>query len=79
MKTSEDVMAGMGVLAALIYIGIALGMLGLTIYGIYLAFCASIILGIIVFFTPPSGLIIGACQFLFGKDLAFIIVEFLTK
>lgn len=50
-----------------------------TLYGLYLAFSASIILGIIVFIVEPSPFIIGAVMMFFGKDLAQMIVEFLSK
>lgn len=69
----------MGIIALSIYIGIVVGLFALSVYGIYLAFCASIILGVIVLFTPPSGAVVGAVMFFFGKDLAFMLVEFLTK
>lgn len=54
-------------------------LLGMTIYGLYLAFSASIILGIIVFIVEPSPLIIGLVMFFFQKDLAQMLVDFLNK
>ena len=50
-----------------------------SIYGIYLAFSASIILGIVVLFIEPMPLIIGLVMLICHKDLALMIVQFLTK
>lgn len=60
---------------------VSLWILGIvcTLYGLYLAFSASIILGIIAFIVEPSPFIIGAVMLFFHKDLAQIIVDFLNK
>lgn len=50
-----------------------------TLYGLYLAFSASIILGIIVLIVEPSPFIIGAVMLFFDKNLAQMIVDFLNK
>lgn len=50
-----------------------------TVYGLYLAFSASIILGIIVLIVEPSPLIIGIVMIFFDKNLAQMIVDFLNK
>lgn len=50
-----------------------------TLYGLYLAFSASIVLGIIVFIVEPSPFIIGAVMLFFDKNLAQMIVDFLNK
>jgi len=54
-------------------------LLGMTIYGLYLAFSASIILGILAFIIEPSPLIFGVVMFFFDKDLPQMIVDFLSK
>lgn len=54
-------------------------MLFSTVYGLYLAFSASILLGIIVFIIEPSPLIIGLVMLFFDKNLAQMIVDFLSK
>ncbi|NJO48163.1 MAG: hypothetical protein HC840_00445 [Leptolyngbyaceae cyanobacterium RM2_2_4] len=50
-----------------------------TVYGLYLAFSASIILGVIVLIVEPSPLIIGLVMIFFDKNLAQMIVDFLNK
>jgi len=54
-------------------------MLVSTIYGLYLAFSASIILGLIVLIVEPSPAIIGLVMLFFDKNLAQMIVDFLNK
>jgi hypothetical protein len=58
---------------------LAFFLLGVSIYGIYLAFCASIILGIIVLFTPPSSTIVGLVMLFTGKNLAIMLMDFISK
>jgi hypothetical protein len=52
-----------------------LGVLALTIHGLYLAFSASIILGILVLFIEPAPFIISLCYLLSGINLAEEIVK----
>jgi hypothetical protein len=47
----------------------------LTIHGLYLAFSASIVLGIIVLFLEPTPLIISLCYLFGGVNLAEEIVK----
>lgn len=53
--------------------------LGTSIYGLYLAFSASIILGILVLLIEPLPLIIGLAKLLTGIDIAQKIVEWFTN
>lgn len=55
-----------------------LGIVG-TLVGLYLAFSASILLGIIVLFVEPMPLVIGLVYLFMNVDLAQKIMEFLTK
>lgn len=50
---------------ALVWLAIAVGSTALTLYGLYLAFSASIVLGVIVLLVEPSPFILGALA-LFG-------------
>jgi hypothetical protein len=68
---------GLGIGALLVYLMVILSLLGLSVYGIVLAFYASIILGFVVLFTPPSGLIIGLVYVGWGKDIPDLIVKWL--
>lgn len=54
---------------------VMLGSFALSIYGIVLAFSASVILGILTLFIQPAPLIFGAVMFFFEKDLAQLIVN----
>lgn len=56
----------------------ALGIIG-TLVGLYLAFSASILLGIIVLIVEPAPLVIGLVYLFMGIDLAAKIMEALTK
>lgn len=53
--------------------------LGMTFYGLYLAFSASIILGILAFIIEPSPFIFGVVMFFFDKDLPQMLIEWLNK
>ena len=67
------------VVGVLAVIGLVILSLVCTFYGLYLAFSASIILGIIVLVVEPSPFIIGAVALFFHKDLAQMLLDFLTK
>lgn len=79
MKALVGVLAGMGLIGALLIFGLAFGSIALTIYGMYLAFSASIILGIVVFLVEPSPFVIGAVMFFFHTNLAEAIMTFLNN
>ena len=78
-KNMKNLLGGLGIFGAILSICFALFMLGMSVYGLYLAFSASIILGIIAFFVEPSPLIFGLVMFFFDKNLPLEIIEFLTK
>lgn len=59
--------------------GIALCSTALTIYGIYLSFCASVILGVLVLFFPPASLAFGVIQYFFHTNLPNMILEWLSS
>lgn len=59
----------------LVAVGLAAFLLGATGYGIYLAFSASIVLGIVALFVEPLPLIFGLVQLLADVNLAEKIVQ----
>lgn len=52
---------------------------GLAIYGLVLAFSASVVLGVLALFIQPSPLIFGICMFFFQKNLPEMIIQWLHK
>lgn len=58
-------------------IALALGPLALSFWGIYLAFKASVLLGIIVLIMEPSPFILGVCALFGHADLAHRLASFL--
>ncbi|GEM_PF-2961970 len=67
------------VIPVLVALLLALAVFAVTVYGLYLAFRANVIFGIIVIFVHPAPLIIGVVKLLFGVDLAQKIVKFVTE
>ena len=63
----------------LIYLTLGLTMIGLSIYGMVLAFSASIVLGVVVLLIEPLPLIIGLVKLLTGINLAQKILELFTN
>ena len=61
----------------LFYMAWGLGIFGLSIYGVVLAFSASVVLGILSIFVQPAPLIFGAGKFLFGVNLPVMIMAWL--
>ena len=53
--------------------------IGISVYGLYLAFTASIILGIIALIVEPSPLLIGLVMIAFDKNLPEIIMNYLNS
>ncbi len=83
MRALYGFLAGFGVLGIILYViacfAFAGFMLYAAIYGLYLAFSASVILGIICLFVQPSPSVIGLVMIFFHKDLAQAVMEFLNK
>lgn len=79
MKALMTALLGFGLLGVLFAVFLWAGLLAATFYGLYLAFSASMILGIIVLLIEPSPLIIGLVMWFFDKNLAQILVDFLNK
>lgn len=75
MKLSELILAPF-VLAAIALAGF---IIFCTVYGLYLAFSASILLGVVVLIVEPSPLVIGTVMLLFHKNLAQLIIDYLSK
>jgi hypothetical protein len=65
--------------AMLVYILLLVAGLALTIHGLYLAFSASIVLGIIVLIVEPSPLIISLVYIAFGKNIPQMILQWLNS
>lgn len=72
-------LGSLGIFGAALAVVFGLFMFGMSIYGLYLAFSASVILGIIAFFVEPSPLIFGLVMFFFEKNLAQEIVNYLSN
>jgi hypothetical protein len=71
-----------GAIGLILYVLLCFGFVGLmlysAVYGLYLAFSASVLLGIIVLFAQPGPCLIGLVMIFFHKDIAQAIVDFLT-
>lgn len=63
----------------LAYLAFVFCSVGFSIYGVYLAFCASVILGIITLFVPPAAFAFGAIQLFFHTNLPNMILEWLSS
>ena len=79
MKAVTGLFVSMGLLGIVLYVGVILGLLATTVYGLYLAFSASILLGVIVMFVQPTPFLIGIVMLCFHKNLAQMAIDFLTK
>lgn len=83
MRALYGFLAGFGAVGIAIYIAVCFAFAGFMIYaavyGLYLAFSASVLLGIICFFVQPSPSLIGLVMIFFHKNLAQMIMEFLNK
>lgn len=78
-KALVTMLASMGVTGIFLGFAFMAFMMSMMFYGLYLAFSASLILGIIVFIVEPSPLIIGLVMFFFDKNLAQMLLDFLNK
>ena len=67
------------VLLILLVVPISLFAIGLSFYGIYLAFCANFGIGILVLFLDPLPLVFGFLMFFFEKNLAQIFFDWISK
>lgn len=79
MKGLSVFFSSLGIVGALAGMCLLLFSAGLTIYGIYLAFSASIILGIVCLFLEPSPLIFGIAMFFFDKNLPELLMQWLNS
>jgi len=79
MKALMGALMAIPALGVFLVFGLWTSLLLLTVYGLYLAFSASIVLGIITFIVEPSPLIFGLVMFFFHKNLAQMLLDFLTK
>jgi uncharacterized membrane protein YvlD (DUF360 family) len=73
---------GLGVLVVLWYLfclAIALCSFGFSIYGIYIAFCASVILGIATIFIAPAAVTFGVVQVFFHTNLPQMILDWFSN
>jgi hypothetical protein len=64
----------MNAIIGLIYLFVVLFLFAMAIYGVYLAFSASILLGIICLFLSPAYSVFGFLMFFFGINLPALIV-----
>jgi hypothetical protein len=79
MKTLIGLMSGLGALSGILVFLAGFFSFGMSIYGLYLAFSASIVLGILAFLIQPSPLVFGVVMFFFDKNLPQMIVDFLNS
>lgn len=83
MRLLYSFLVGFGAVGIGLYAIICLGFVGLMlasyVYGMFLAFSASVILGILLMFVFPGATTVGLVAIFFHKDLAQMIVDFLTK
>lgn len=79
MRALSGLLAGFGIVGVLALVALWAFMIGATIYGWYLAFSASILLGILMLVVAPSATIVGLVMLLFHKNLAQIVLDFLNK
>ena len=79
MKALITFLLGLGVIGYAIVIAWVVFGIGIAIYGLYLAFSASIILGIIVFVIEPSPWIIGMVMFFMHKNIPQILMDYLNQ
>lgn len=59
----------LGVVGILMWACVIVGAIGMSIYGLILAFSASIVLGILTLFVEPAPFIFGAVMFFAGTNL----------
>lgn len=71
--------SSLGALLILLALLLVLGSFAVSIYGLYLAFSASIILGLIVLFVEPSPFILGLVMLVWNKDLAQALIDWFSK
>lgn len=62
-------------LIVLAVLGLVATVVGVSAYGIYLAFSASVLLGVVVLFVEPLPFVIGIVWLLTGTDIAQRILE----
>lgn len=79
MKALMGFLAGAGILGFFALIALWVTLVFGTIYGVYLAFSASIILGIIVLFVEPAPLIIGLVMMFMHVNLATEIMSWIAQ
>lgn len=60
----------MGITAFLIWLVLFVTSVSSVVYGLYLAFTASVILGFVFLFLTPAATVTGLVMFLFGVNLA---------
>lgn len=75
MRFIESIIGG----SILTYVILLVIGLGLTIHGLYLAFSASIVIGIIAIVVEPSPLIISLVYIAFGKNIPQMILQWLSS
>ena len=79
MKALTGFLAGAGILGVLALIGLWATLILGTFYGLYLAFSASIILGIIVLFVEPAPLVFGLVMMFMHVNLATEIMSWIAQ
>lgn len=66
----------MKIVLGLIFVAAILFLIGLSFYGLYLAFSVSIILGFLALLLEPSPFVIGVLMFFFNLNIPQMIVDY---
>jgi uncharacterized membrane protein YvlD (DUF360 family) len=65
------------IFTALLLIVFCIFMISMTVYGLYLAFSASVLLGIVALVVEPSPFVFGVAMFFWDKNIPEQIVNWL--
>lgn len=72
----EGVSSFLGMVIGVLIVLCIMSPIGISVYGLIIAFNASILVGIVCIFVPPSPFVFGVCSF-FGYNLPEILVNWL--
>lgn len=78
-NTASNALVGAMGTFFIIWAVLGLTAFGISVYGLYLAFSASILLGVVVFFVQPAPLVLGLVMLLADKNLSQMIMDCLSK
>ena len=79
MKTLKTLLMSIPIFGVLMLIAMWTFAILATLYGLYLAFSVSFLLGVVVLFVEPTPFIIGLVMIFFHKNLAQTLLDFFNK